>query len=846
MAKDSDNFRLTKLEATLFEIAESAIATNSIEEYSSHLHSIIQKSTYAENFFVALYEKNKTIINFVYVCDEFVSDKETLKKLSADALRRTITGYMLRSGKTQHLSWPEVVNLQEKNIVDLVGKESHDWLGVPLKYNDEILGGIVIQSYREDVNFNSKDESILQFVARHLALVLKSKESEKKLLDENSQLEQRVKDRMNELKATNTILAEEIKERKKSQDIQSALFQITELVSTTENLEDLFVTIHNVIKQVMTAENEYIAILDEDTNLIDFVYFVDNKNKKPEGRYFNVENKVDGFTEKILLSGEPYLYQHEDGYSGLEDEIHCVSWLGVPLKNKQKVFGVLAVQSYKNNVVYTIEDQMVLMTIGQQVASTILRKKDSDSLIQAHETLERRVKERTIELEKTIEKRKIIEKRLEHESLHDALTGLPNRLHLSNMLNELLNNKDSSHEVSIALLFLDLDRFKIINDSLGHHVGDLFLIEIAKRLQKCIRHEDMVARLGGDEFCILMPNIDSKNAAFKLCTRILNELKKKVQVSSHNLITSASIGVRLANTNEVSSEVIMSDADAAMYQAKHQGKNCFCFFDSNIKKIVTDRMKMERDLREAVERKELYLVYQPIVNIRTKRVEGLEALVRWQHPENGFVSPEEFIPIAEETGIIVELGELIVEMACETLSSFKKVNSLKSLTMNVNVSSVQVLARTLDEVIRCSLSKWDVSPNVLNVEITESILIEDYKAAMSFVREMKTMNINVYLDDFGTGYSSLSYLHKFPFDAIKLDRSFINALDGSKQNAAIVESIGLLAKNLDIKIVAEGLETENQLDVVKNMNYDLIQGYFFSKPLPENEVQDFVENLTVH
>lgn len=842
--KTQSRFKRTPLESALFQITECAVVTATIKEYAKELHQIIKQLMYAENFFVALHDQNGSLLNFVYVVDEFYDEiDKVLNQLSADRLRRTITGYMLRTGVMQHLSAENVRMLADKNIIDSVGKDSYDWLGVPLKYKDETLGAIVVQSYREDITFGAQEEDILQYVARQIALVLKSKQSENALLEANLALERRVKERTQDLKRINTALANEVKERKKSQDIQASLFQITELVSTTESLDDFFYAVHQVIKRLMYAENEYIALLSDDRRYLEFPYFVDQHDSSQKQREFKKDREQVGFTERVINSGNTLLYHKDDPIEGLVGSEFCVSWLGVPLKDKTSVFGVLAVQSYMDEFVYTRDDQVILMTIGQQVANAILRKKDSDSLMQAHEHLERRVKERTFELEKTIEKRKVVEKRLEHESLHDALTGLPNRLHLSNTLNDLLRSSSGKSEYFLALLFLDLDRFKIINDSLGHHIGDLFLIEVAKRLKSCLRAEDMVARLGGDEFCILMPNINSKNIALKLSARILEELKRKVEVANHSLITSASIGVRLASTSEGSAESIMSDADAAMYQAKHQGKNRFCLFDAEIKKLVTNRMKMERDLRDAVIGDQLYLEYQPIVNIATGKVEGFEGLVRWMHPQNGLVSPGEFIPVAEETGLIVDIGEAVVSMACEALSEFKQSEILKDLYLNINVSSIQVLARTLDEVIRSNLTRYQIKPEKFHVEITESILIEDYKAAMNFVRELKAMQIKVYLDDFGTGYSSLSYLHKFPFDAIKLDRSFIRELNQSDQNKTIVESIALLARNLGIHIVAEGIETHEQLNTIGKMNYNIVQGFLFARPMKFEKVCEFVKDF---
>jgi diguanylate cyclase (GGDEF)-like protein len=842
IVNDKNEVTHTVVESALFHITECAVNTRSIKEYAAKLHHIIAGLMYAKNFFIVLYDQDRSLLDFIYIVDENEDDKYIIESLSEDDLRRTLTGYMLNSGKMQHLSAEDSQALEEKDLVDSVGELHSDWLGVPLIYNDEVLGGLVIQSYCDDIHYGTSEEELLQFVARQIALVFKSKQAEMALIDSNLELERRVKNRTEELKKINEELAIEIVERKRKEKVQFALFKITDLVSTTHDLDDFFKNVHKVIASLMYAENEYVALISDDQKYLEFVYHVDKKDSFPEKRLINEKNKKAGLSEKILFSGKGILLNRKLDSNSAYIGADSVSYLGVPLKENDKTIGLIAVQSYEKGFNYTQFDQEILTTIGKQVATAILRKKDADSLKTAHEGLEVRVKERTVELEETIEKRKLVEKKLEHDSLHDALTGLPNRLHFSNRLNEVLKEQAPSDDAVLGLLFLDLDRFKLINDSLGHHVGDLFLIEVSRRLKSCIRTDDLVARLGGDEFCILMPNIQKESAAFRLCGRILKELKKPVVVAGNSLMTSASIGVRLASHSEESAELIMSDADAAMYQAKHQGKNRFCVFDAEIKKLVTGRMKMERDLRDAIDNDELFLVYQPLVNFRTNKVVGFEALVRWMHPEDGLISPTEFIPVAEETGLIVDIGELVIDMTCKTLSEFKDSPILKGLYLNVNVSSVQILSRTLDDFIRDKLSGYKLNSNRLNIEITESILIDDYKAALSFVRELKSMGIKIYLDDFGTGFSSLSYLHKFPFDAIKLDRSFITALDESKNNKAIVDSIAQLAKNLNIHIVAEGIETKHQLETIEKMDYEVVQGYYYSKPIKYDEITPYLEN----
>jgi len=829
------------VESALYEITELGISSDSMEDYYTKIHEIIGRLTYAENFFIALYDQKRDRVKFVYFVDEVDTNLnvDNLGVLTQEDLRKSLTGHLLKTGKMMHKNMEQARKLEEENVITQQGTDAADWLGIPLSYKNELLGAMVIQSYDPNIIFGKKEEDILQFISRQIALLIKSKIAEQNLVEANRSLEKRVAERTETLKEINVAMRIEIEERKKSEDIQAALFKITDLVSTSSSLDDFFKSTHRVISQLMYAENEYVALLSDDKQFVEFLYHVDQLDPKPEKRLITEENKRIGFTERILLSGEVVLFNRRDEDAKATSGASAASFLGVPLKDKNRTFGVLAVQSYSKDIIYDEIDKKILITIGKQIATAILRKKDADSLRTAHEQLEHRVRERTSELEKTIIKRRKIELQLEHDSLHDTLTGLPNRLYFSNQLNELIERGDSLLGNHFAVLFLDLDRFKLINDSLGHHVGDLFLKEVSTRLKSCLRQNDVVARLGGDEFCILMRQIDDQRTAINLSARILKELKKPVVVEKHSLITSASIGIRLAISDSSTAAEIMSDADAAMYQAKHQGKNCFCLFDSDIKSIVTSRMEIENDMRDAIKNKNMYLVYQPLMDLRTNKIAGCEALIRWQRPNQEFMSPSEFIPIAEETGIIVEIGEYVALEAVKALGEFSKHPATKDLTVNINVSALQILSRSFDVFIRELLAKTKVDPKLLNIEITESILIEDYKAATSFVRELKSMGISVYLDDFGTGFSSLSYLHQFPFDVIKLDKSFIDAMEIGEKNLAIVDSISSMASNLQMEIAAEGIETEEQLNQLNRFDYHYGQGYFFAKPMPLDELIEF-------
>lgn len=829
----------TDVESALYEITEVGISSDSMQDYYTKIHAIIGRLTYAKNFFIALYEQETNRVEFVYFVDEVDTDlsAEKIGLLTQQDLRKTATGYLLQTGQMAHLRRTDFELLANKGVIDSHGADSFDWLGVPLRYKDELLGAMVIQSYDPQITYAKKEEDILQFVSRQIALLIKSKLAEQELVESNRLLENRVAERTESLNLINQAMSREIEERKKSENVQAALFRITDLVSTSNSLDDFFGSVHQVIGELMYATNEYVALISDDGRFIEFPYHVDQKDANPIKRKMTDSPKVGGLTERILHSGDVILFNRKSSDKEAMAGANCASYLGVPLKDGKQAFGVLAVQSYDPENRYNESHKNILVTIGKQIATAILRKKDSDSLKAAHENLERRVKERTFELEDTIVKRRKIERQLEHDSLHDTLTGLPNRLYFSNLLDkkvaqhrQVLEQGDRP-EYGFAVLFLDLDRFKLINDSLGHHVGDLFLIEVANRLQNCLRSEDIVARLGGDEFCILMREIPNNMIAIRLAVRILKDLKIPISVEKHSLITSASIGIRLCLEEQGTANEIMSDADAAMYEAKHQGKNCYCLFDSEIKNLVKGRVEIERALREALINKELYLDYQPVVELATGKIVGCEALVRWKHPEKGMIPPDRFIPIAEETGLIVEIGEFVAAQAFDTLKQLGKDESTKDFFVNINVSAVQVLAQTFDEYIRHLLDESGVEPSLINIEITESILIEDYRAALSFVRELKAMGINIYLDDFGTGFSSLSYLHQFPFDVIKLDKSFIDEMQPGTKKLAIVESIAEMASNLNMKIVAEGVETEEQRSLLNDYHYPFGQGYLFSKPV---------------
>jgi diguanylate cyclase (GGDEF)-like protein/PAS domain S-box-containing protein len=438
-----------------------------------------------------------------------------------------------------------------------------------------------------------------------------------------------------------------------------------------------------------------------------------------------------------------------------------------------------------------------------------------------------------------VTERRRAEKRLLHDALHDALTGLPNRALFMDRLRTAMARLKRRPTHLFAVLFLDLDRFKVVNDSLGHMAGDQFLVQISRLLQSTLRAEHTVARLGGDEFAILLDDLDDKDDARRVAERIFSALETPLKVSGQDIFATVSIGIAYGGTQYESSEDMLRDADTAMYHAKSMGKARFQIFDDSMHARAVGLLKLEHSLRRATERNEFVLHYQPIVSLKDEKTAGFEALVRWNHPERGIVGPYEFIHLAEETGLIFRIGGWTLREACHWLS--RSENRLPdNLTVNVNLSGRQFSQGDLIEEVQNVLSETGLAPGRLKLEITESVIMENPEMAVDLLKRLRALGTHLCIDDFGTGYSSLSYLLRFPADTLKIDRSFVNALGKGGRNEDIVGAIVTLAKSLDMDLVAEGVETVEQRDILRSLGCNYGQGYLYSRPLDADRARAFV------
>jgi diguanylate cyclase len=440
-----------------------------------------------------------------------------------------------------------------------------------------------------------------------------------------------------------------------------------------------------------------------------------------------------------------------------------------------------------------------------------------------------------------ITERKRNEKKINQMVYRDPLTGLPNRLLLNDRLSQALELADETKQ-TIGIMFIDLDRFKYINDTLGHAVGDQLLIEISKRIQACVGKNDTVCRQGGDEFIVLIPNTTADEVS-KIAQQVIDLFSSSVMVNEQELFVTPSIGIAMYPGDGRDIETLIKNADTAMYRVKEQGKNNFQFYTPEMNEAVTKKMKLEIGLRKALERDEFKIVYQPQIDVETGGIIGVEALLRWHHPEWGTISPAEFIPIAEETGLILQIGEWVLHGACRQNKAWQDAG-YAPLRMAVNISSRQFQQSDLVERVSRILRETELAPQYLELELTESI-IQDSKYAVAKMQVLKEMGIHLSIDDFGTGYSSLSYLKTFPIHTLKIDQSFTRNIYADPKDASLVETIIAMAHNLDLKVIAEGVETQEQLQFLQQKQCNEAQGYYFSRPISAEELSVILEEHSV-
>jgi diguanylate cyclase (GGDEF)-like protein len=429
----------------------------------------------------------------------------------------------------------------------------------------------------------------------------------------------------------------------------------------------------------------------------------------------------------------------------------------------------------------------------------------------------------------------VAEAQISHMALHDALTNLPNRGFFRQQLEDRFARRERDHK--FAVLCFDLDRFKSVNDALGHQFGDMLLRQVAERVRGCMREGDVLARLGGDEFAILQDDVDQPIEMNTLATRLNEIIALPFDLDGHQVVIGVSIGIAVAPTDATDSDNLLKNSDMALYRAKSDGRGTYRFFEPEMDALMQKRRALELDLRRALADGEFELYYQPLVNLESGAVSGFEALLRWNHPERGLVSPLDFIPLAEETELIVPIGEWVLRQACEEAAKWPN-----NVRIAVNVSPVQFKSQNLALVVISALARSGLAAERLEMEITESVLLFNAQSTLATLHQLRALGIRISMDDFGTGYSSLSYLRSFPFDKIKIDRSFVHNLASDEDSKAIIRAVTGLGSSLRIATTGEGVETIEEIDYLRTQGCTEAQGYFFSKPQPASEIHKMLGN----
>ncbi|HWC65360.1 MAG TPA: EAL domain-containing protein [Thermoanaerobaculia bacterium] len=722
----SERREAERLRSALYRIAETASSVDDLPQFYAAIHRIVGELMDARHFYVALRDPAADRLSFPY----FADDQDARPPEAASG---GLTDYVIRTGEPLLASPETFEELVERGLVSSRGSPSIDWLGVPLRTEDEVFGALVVQSYSPDRRFREKDREILVFVSRHIAAAIARKRAAEALRDADEFRERLLES------ATNAIFALDRRGRftlvnRRACEITG--FPADELIGASAERVVPLPRLAEVRAQFRKTARQRLPVSLFETDLV----------------------RRDGSLAPITFSI-------------------------APLVAGGRVIGVAG----------TAED---------------------------------------------ITERRRAQERIEHLAYHDALTGLPNHALLQDRL-EIALSRARHDGRSIAVLFLDLDRFKVVNDSLGHPMGDRLLQRVADRLASFVRQGDTVARLGGDEFVVVLSDLTHVEDAVRVGEKIVAGIRLPFRIGDEEIFVTTSVGVSVFPHDGETGEALIKNADTAMYRAKEQGRDNYQLFTPVLNARSVNRLALETGLRRAVDNGELLVHYQPILDLATARIVAMEALVRWSHPERGLIPPSEFIPLAEETGLIVPLGAWVLATAAAQVRRWQDAG-LDPPRLAINFSNRQLAVPTLAGDVGRALRDAGIEPHQIEMEITESVAMNNPDDGLAILYAVRHLGVHISMDDFGTGYSSLGMLKRLPIDTLKLDQSFLRDIETSVDDAAISRAVIVLAHGMKLTVTAEGVENERQLAFLRRHRCDLAQGYLFSPPIPAARFEEIL------
>jgi diguanylate cyclase (GGDEF)-like protein len=842
--------QLKTMQSGLLKLSELASTVTDMTSFYSTLESVIKKVLISDSFHIALQSKsNQLTMAYCHNPQNILA----LEKLEKNHWQNSLTHLVFEKQNSLHFTASQCQYLAKTTPLLVYDQNCVEWLGVPLKRGSLVIGVLVVKSYDEKLHFDQRDCELLDFIAGHLVTAIDRVRS-RELLEDN------IRQRTRILTETNEKLQQEIAERQKAVKMHKALLAISEITACSKEINRFYQIIHQKVAEILPSKNIIIALLSDNKSTLEFPYYQDEMQSSPQPR-----KQTYDLTQQTLKMAKPLLITKGYSYSLLDDgqleKNKCQlitekksfpnAWLASPLVDRGEVFGVLALQHYQNDDAFTFSDLELIRFVSQHIASVILRQNAQLKVQKSKDQLANMVNKRTEELQATnfnlrreIEERRKAEQQLYFEAHHDALTRLPNRAMFSERLSYALSHLKRHPNNRFAVLFIDLDRFKTINDTLGHFTGDQFLIEIASRLSDCVRDNDVLARLGGDEFVILLDSVQSAQDVEDVASRIINMVRKPFSLEGHTLYSNASIGVAPSHTRYKDASEILRDADAAMYQAKNLGRGRYVFFDESMREQLMANITLEQELRIALKEQQFELHYQKISELSNHRTIGYEGLLRWHHPDKGLLTPSEFLFMAEETGMIVDIEAWVVKEVCLQLKYWKNSEENKDAFIGINLSGRYLSQpNQINELISVIREHVD-EPNKLILEFNESAFSQHKELVHRGIKKLTELGIKLALDDYGTRMSSFNLLHSYPFEFIKLDRSFTRTLDNDDKKLALVKALNGLGDEFGYQLVAEGIESEAMFERLQKVGCQYGQGYYISRPAKiETDEKDVSETI---
>lgn len=824
--------RAEVVQNALLELSHIATQVPSLEEFYLGVHHHLKQLISADNFFIATLDINTGGISVPFFADEKDAHPSQLypEQSLSTLLQQGLTGYVFRTGETLLCDESKVEKLVEAEEIVNLGSPCHLWLGVPIKHEGIVTAVLVVQTYDTNVSYGDIEVELMTFICHHIAGVMER-------LKHQEQLEQAIQQRTKELSQAYDKLKQEVYERRRAERLQKSLFEIAELASSGSDNPAFYAQLHNVIRHLIPANNCYIALLNKEGTHLTFPFYV----SQLESQHPGTRLLQDGLTEYVLKHKRPLLLDQDDIHSLIvSKEIYAKAptlnhtqtmhqWIGIPLFIHDEVRGALTIYSFSMTQNYQTKDLELLTFVSQHIGAAIEKKLAAESLRRSYEELEEKVAARTTalaelnkDLEKEIRQRRNMEAKLVHDAKHDALTGLPNRAMFMERLNHAIKHVRRHSLEQFALLFIDLDRFKQINDTMGHIEGDRFLIETATRLRSCIRSNDTLARLGGDEFVILLDTINDINDARDIAERVIHKISQSYKFGTIELHSGASIGITLSGNKLDTSESMLRNADTAMYQAKANGKGCYVIFDDSASQQKMQDIAFENDFKLALQTNGLQLQLLPIVDLQTQQIHALECRLIWEHPVWGSITHEVLSQLAEQTNLMVELDKYAISLADKHYHQLI-VSYGEKLNLHLILSSQHLKHKHVLRSLKNAIKQTQLPLPHLWLFFNEKALVQETENHISGFELLNKLGVNLGISHYGSGHSALNSLLFLPLKGLKLDANITKQLQ-DEQHIKLMSAYQKAASALDLKTFVDGLQSPEQINIFHALGYHFGQG----------------------